>query len=157
MSPAIEPFTGPIPVHPDAVSKSPDYPESGVAYAAYFKKQIGQGKQETYRQNTFFIEVNSSTSTGLITSLPTFVTAIHIYWINMTAQSTNGDSVSLFNGVQGATGDEVWTHLVTNGTADLFHQTFPTALQFPQGIFFQNALTGGTTGRMRLQIWGWQE
>jgi len=160
MPSAIKPFSGPIPILPDAVSKEQLYPDSGVDYAGYFKRQIGNGRLEIFRQTPFFIEANSATADGLLTDLPSFVTTIHLYWIGVTGLSALGDEMNLFNGAQGTSAsDAIWTHMVNNATEMTgVTQTFPTPLQFTQGIFLDNNIRSLiTAGRVRLQIWGWNE
>ena len=129
------------------------YPDSGVRYEGYYKILLSGNKYEIKPQTPYRVLVNAATSDALLTSYPTFITTISL-WYSLTGLGS-GEPLELGDGNVNS-GNVQFEQLLINGTAGIFIWTFPTPLQFRNGIYLDNGATVGT-GTIRFELWGWQE
>lgn len=130
------------------------YPDSGVQYAGYFKRQLSGNRYELKQQVPYYFAFSGGLTDGIITSTPTFITAISIWCKDLTGKSPLGDELTLNNADNSASNIRFSQHII-DGT-NFFFYTFPTPLQFPNGIYYTD-FNGSGTGRTQVQLWGWQE
>jgi hypothetical protein len=130
------------------------YPDSGVAYAGYFKRQLSGNRYELKPQTPYYRNFSGSLGDGILTSSPTFITAIAISAIALTGKSSTGDELALNNANNSSSNTRFSIHMV-DGSYNYIY-SFPTPLQFENGIYY-DAFGGSGTGRTQVQLWGWTE
>ena len=154
--PAIIPFSGEIPQQAKLVGIEQNslYPDPGTVYKGFYKYKTGDGTWQLRRQTPFFKEHGFSTADGILQAGPCFVTTILVTWGAITGTGANGDGWEYHDSSQ-STSNLRFAGRIFDGDGQ-FSVTFPTPLQFPNGLFLQNSLTPAGGG-VSLKIFGWVE
>lgn len=129
------------------------YPDAGVRWEAYYKRQLSGQKYEIKPQTPYRKIIYANTADALLTPYPTFITTISL-WYSL-AGLGSGDDLQLGDGNINS-GNVQFEKRIINGTYGEFVWVFPRPLIFLQGIYLDNGATSGT-GTMRFELWGWQE